>query len=136
MEVNFYEIGEVDDALLKFAVIVARYRGKWIYCKHKNRDTWEIPGGHREENEEIFYTAKRELFEETGAKVFDIRPVCLYSVKETSESHGMLFFAEVSELGDLPEMEIERIELFSQPPENLTYPLIQPKLFNRIQDVI
>lgn len=51
MQIRFYD--EVDDALLKFAVIISKYNGKWVYCKHKERDTYEIPGGHREENEAI-----------------------------------------------------------------------------------
>lgn len=45
-EVKFYETAE--DVLLKFAVIIARYKDKWIFCKHKQRNTYEIPGGHRE----------------------------------------------------------------------------------------
>lgn len=44
--VKFYEA--VDDSLLKFAVVVAKSNGKWVFCKHKERDTYECPGGHRE----------------------------------------------------------------------------------------
>ena len=63
-EVKFYD--EVDDKLLKYAVIIAKTNGKWIFCKHKERDTYEIPGGHREPGENILDAAKRELYEETG----------------------------------------------------------------------
>ena len=34
MSVNFYD--SVDDNLLKFAVIVAKNNGKWVFCKHKS----------------------------------------------------------------------------------------------------
>ena len=61
MSVNFYE--NVDDGLLKFAVIMTKTNGKWVFCKHKLRDTWEVPGGHREPNENIIDTEKRELIE-------------------------------------------------------------------------
>ena len=44
-----------------------RSNGKWVFCKHKERDTYEVPGGHREAGENILETAKRELQEETGA---------------------------------------------------------------------
>lgn len=71
LEVNFYD--EVDDSLLKFAVIISKADGKWVFCKHKERDTYEIPGGHREEGELILDTAKRELREETGAIDFNIK---------------------------------------------------------------
>ena len=77
MKVKFYSLNT--DKPLKYAVICARYNGKWVFCKHKNRDTYEIPGGHREDSEDIETTAKRELWEETGAKDFDIYPVCIYS---------------------------------------------------------
>lgn len=35
MQVNFYE--QVDDKLLRFAVIVARHKGQWVFCKHRER---------------------------------------------------------------------------------------------------
>ena len=59
IEVKFYD--SINDELLKFAVIISKHKGKWVLCKHKERDTYEIPGGHREENESIINTAKREF---------------------------------------------------------------------------
>ena len=63
-EVKFYNT--VDNNMLKFAVIISKANGKWVFCKHKLRDTYEVPGGHREPGENIMDTAKRELYEETG----------------------------------------------------------------------
>ena len=39
LEVKFYDT--VDDSLLKFAVIISLSNGKWVFCKHKERDTYE-----------------------------------------------------------------------------------------------
>ncbi len=96
--VNFYD--EVDDKLLKFAVILAKTENKYVFCKHKDRNTFEIPGGHREPQETILDVAKRELYEETGAVDFDITPVCVYSVTakdnfDGQETFGMLYYAEI-----------------------------------------
>ena len=46
LEVRFYDTA--DDALLKFAVIISKSGDKWVICKHKERNTFEVPGGHRE----------------------------------------------------------------------------------------
>ena len=51
LEVKFYN--SVEDSLLKFAVIISQSKGKWVFCKHKERDTYEVPGGHREDGESI-----------------------------------------------------------------------------------
>lgn len=132
LKVKFYE--EVDDSLLKFAVIITKSGGKWVLCKHKARDTYEVPGGHREPGEDILTTAKRELYEETGALTFEIQPVCVYSVTDSEkETFGMLYEAQVTEFEEELHSEIERIELFSQLPENWTYPLIQPLLIRELE---
>ena len=147
--VNFYD--KVDDTLLKFAVIIAKTQGRYVFCKHRERNTWEVPGGHREPGEVILDTAKRELYEETGAVLFDIRPVCAYSVVKEGdyagqESFGMLYYADISSfqaelrsesygegvvlIGELEELhsEIEKIMITDKMPEAWTYPEIQPKL--------
>ena len=103
MEVKFYKLGEISDEKYKFAVVSAAYKGKWIFVRHKDRQTWEIPGGRREEDEDINVTAARELFEETGAVDYEIKPVCDYSVTiDGVTSYGRLFYAEVIEIGELP----------------------------------
>ena len=45
------EIISSDDDLLKFAVIISKSNSKWVFCKHRDRDTYEVPGGHREAGE-------------------------------------------------------------------------------------
>lgn len=140
MEVKFYNA--VDDNLLKFAVIVSKSKGKWVFCKHKERDTYECPGGHREKGENINDTARRELYEETGASVFSIVPICVYSVignnsviKNNEETFGMLYYANIESFDKLPELEIEKVELFDELPTKWTYPLIQPLLIDKAVSV-
>lgn len=131
MAVYFYD--QAADELLRFAVIITKHQGKYVFCKHRQRDTLEIPGGHREPGETIEITATRELQEETGAIDFDLKPVCVYSVAEPGNFHGqetfgMLYFAEVRSFDPKLHMEIEQIIFLDSCPERWTYPTIQPFL--------
>lgn len=132
---KFYD--KVDDSLLKFAVIFTMHDGKYVFCKHKQRDTLEIPGGHREDNEAIDDTAKRELYEETGAIDFEIEPVGVYSVTEKdnfngAETFGMLYYANIRSFETELHSEIEKIIITDKAPISWTYPTIQPKIFEYI----
>ena len=123
----------------KYVVTFARYNGKWIICKHKNRSTWETSGGHIEQGETPLDAAKRELFEETGAIDFEIQSVCDYwacdephETENITWSNGQVFLAQVKKLGPLPKSEMEKIYLFDAFPQNLTYPDITHELLPQI----
>lgn len=136
MVVKFYDI--VEDKLLKFAVIVAKSNGKWVFCKHKERDTYECPGGHRETGENIDDTARRELYEETGAIDYTIQPICVYSVTAPdnfngAETFGKLYFADIATFEEELHSEIEKIVLFDELPTKWTYPKIQPFLLKEVE---
>ena len=138
MEVKFYDTA--DDELVQFAVIISKCDGKWVFCKHKERDTFEVPGGHREIGESVDDTAKRELHEETGAIEFDIEPVCIYSVtgknrvnENGDEMFGKLYVARIDKFEEDLHSEIEKVCLFDDLPTDWTYPLIQPKLIKEAE---
>lgn len=139
MKTKVYDLGTIKDEELKFAVIVSKFKGKFVYVRHKARDTWEVPGGHRELNEGINDTAERELKEETGAVKFNIKPICDYLCDYSLEreiddkSYGRLYYAEIQELGELPNLEIGEVKLFDHMPDKLTYPKIQPILINEAE---
>ena len=74
-----------------------------------------MPGGHRETDENIIETAKRELQEETGALRFQMKPLCVYSVtgknrinESGEETFGLLCYAEIMEFSDQLDSEMER----------------------------
>ena len=130
-KINVVFIDNIDDSLLKFAVIIAKYNQRYVLVKHKQRDTLEFPGGKRNMNESILECAKRELYEETGAKKFSLLPLSIYGViEEDKTTYGMLYKGEIFELGELPESEIEKVVLLDEFPTNWTYPEIQPYLLN------
>ena len=127
--VHFYEEAPAG-VRQKYAVIIATYNGKLLWCRHQDRDTWEIPGGHIEAGESAIEAAVRELQEETGATDFTIRPVCWYRLHFNDGGLGsisLLCAAEVHALGEL-HSEIAEIRTFEGVPTDLTYPDIQPYL--------
>ena len=84
-------------------------------------------------SEDILETAKRELYEETGAITFDITPICIYSVTapdnfDGMETFGKLFFSDIHTFEKELHSEIEKIAIMDELPTNWTYPEIQPKL--------
>ncbi|MGI5898946.1 MAG: NUDIX hydrolase [Christensenellales bacterium] len=134
IEVSFYQ--EAQGLDLIYAVIIARHEGKWVLCRHRDRQTLEVPGGHIEEGESPMQAAGRELYEETGATRSRLTFICEYSVKrpDGAGAMGALFFAEIEELGPLPESEIAQVFLLDEfpGPERLTYPEIQPLLMKHV----
>lgn len=127
--VRFYEEAPTD-VRQKYAVIIARHEGKLLWCRHRERATWEVPGGHIEAGETALAAAERELREETGATDFTLTPVCWYRLHFSDGGVGsmsLLCAAEVRAMGEL-HAEIAEVRTFDETPDALTYPDIQPHL--------
>lgn len=124
---------------MQFAVIMARYNCEWIFVQQKSRNTWEIPGGRIEADESVFDCAARELMEESGAVKFALFPILIYGVEKEGEEEnfGMLFFADVHEMGPLPiEFEMSKQQLTVELPKKLSYPEIQPELYYKTLEFV
>lgn len=136
------DFSAVPDSFFKYAILVARYQGQFVFVRHRERQTLELPAGHREPGEAIQLTAERELREETGAVDFDLQPVFVFRVP-AYDAHGarsdelasLVCFAEIRTLGPLdPAYEIAEIHMDAEMPEPLTYPEIQSVIFQRVRE--
>ncbi|MDF1575967.1 MAG: NUDIX domain-containing protein [Bacteroidales bacterium] len=123
--------GSLDDSELTYVVMGARYRGQWIFVRHRERQSWELPAGHIEAGEGPDQAAVRELYEEAGVVNSTLSIISDYGVKvEEHQAFGRLYFADVKELEPLPDHEIEEIKFGKELPSNLTYPEVQTLLFS------
>ena len=116
---------------LKYVIIGARYGKEWIFVRHRERQTWEMPAGHIESHEDPDRAAERELYEETGAADAELRLIADYEVRhEGKRACGRLYLAEVKKLGPLPQHEIAERKICRELPQQLTYPEVQRTLFS------
>ena len=134
MDIRFYE--QALDSDLKCAVVAARVGGKWLLCRHRGHETWELPGGLREAGEDIYTTARRELQEGIGAIDFQLEAVSAYGVFKQGEdpAFGALFFADIRELAECPaSSKVEETCLTEEIPAAMAYPDIHPALIEQVQ---
>lgn len=123
IKLTLLEAGSIPLTDLTYVVIGARENDKWIFVRHRKRQSWELPAGHIEKNEETMEAARRELYEETGTIESDMSVLTDYKVSIRGEIlFGRLFFAEVKKRGPLPESEIGEIKLAEKSPAPATYP--------------
>ncbi|WP_400204257.1 NUDIX hydrolase [Candidatus Methanomassiliicoccus intestinalis] len=133
-----------NDKKIKFVVIGVYIQKKWIFVRHKNRITWEIPGGHVEKNESVDVAAIRELYEETGLKPKKLHPICDYYAenrigKRSYGAYGRFYICLVDHISQPPnDFEIAEEKAFDIPPLsiNLTYPEIHGLLMEKAQETI
>jgi 8-oxo-dGTP diphosphatase len=130
-----------------YAIVVARYAGQFVFVRHRERTTFELPAGHREPGEDTLQTAARELREETGAISFAIRPLfAIRSLRSLPSDTGgrddepvasLVCFAEISQMGPLDKrFEIAERLFCGQMPDSLTYPDIQPWIFRQVLEIL
>lgn len=74
---------------------------KYLFCFNTWRKQWELPAGQREEHETPKECALRELYEETGQKVFDLEFKGLLKSKKLIDNqvkYNPVYFTKVEKL--------------------------------------
>ncbi|ANA82339.1 NUDIX domain-containing protein [Paenibacillus glucanolyticus] len=132
MNYSWHELYEIDRFTIKYVVLIAKSKSQFILIRNKNRTVWELPGGKIEQNEQLIEAASRELFEETGALIFDLVEIGIYQM---NGEYGVVFEADVEELGELPDFEIAEIQLSEYLPEGLNYGEIYYHIYEKYQEI-
>jgi len=135
-KIDFFELEDNVDHF-DYVLVVTLFGKKWIWVRLHNSNAWELPGGHVELGEKPEESARRELFEETGALEFTLKPLCDYAIElNHRSSYSRLFFADIYKLGELSSSEVEEIKLFDDLPESLKYWNIQPIIFRKAREIV
>jgi len=75
----------------KHVLVICQNGDKWLLTNHKKRGL-EFPGGKRESGESLEEAARREVFEETGAILAELRFLAEYKVSEPNKSFVKIVF--------------------------------------------
>jgi len=69
--------------------------------------------------------------------MYDIVPAFDYSVHFPDVySNGQVFFAQVHELGEIPDYEMAEVKLFDSIPDKMRFPHILPVLFEKVRAMV
>lgn len=130
--VQFQDRSSISDQQFVYVVIVSREKDKWLFVRHRERMTWELPGGKRESGEDLIQAARRELYEETGSLSYWMQEICAYRLGEDDPKWGLLLYAEITDRGELPASEIIEVRADDKEPKHWTYEA-HPELLKRIK---
>lgn len=127
----------INESQLTYVVIAARESEMWVFVRHRDRSTWEMPAGHIEKGESADQAAIRELSEETSAISSILNYLCDYQVSIEGKSEwGRLYSAVILNRSSLLEHEIVELQLAPDLPASLTYPEVQTALFKHAKRLL
>lgn len=98
VELSFLQ--NVFEEKAKHVFVICQYQDAWLLTKHKIRGL-EFPGGKTEEGETLEDAARREVFEETGATINEIKQIAQYRVHgENGSFVKAVFWGKIKNIND------------------------------------
>ena len=136
LQIKFHPPGYYPDCGFSYVVIGSRYNGRWVFIRHRQRRSYEIPAGRINEHEDTDMAAGRELEEETGAKRYKIECIASYTILENNKLRaGRLYYALIEEMEEQwDDSEIEGVILSDHLPEISSFPYVQSVLFRFLEE--
>lgn len=123
MEINIInESGEEtlsDDIRISRITIAAKRKNKYLFVKCRGSNTMELVSTDVNESELPLNAARRLLVDTLGVSEYQLKFVCNYSITENkSVEYGVLYSAEVAEMGDFEKSRIATVYLLDDAPES------------------
>lgn len=88
--------------------------GRVLLIRHTYRSGWHLPGGGIQRRETVETAARREVREETGAEMGQVKLMGIFAnFEEGFSGHNILFASEVFEIVGKPDHEIAEARFFS-----------------------
>ncbi len=75
----------------KHVLVICQHGDEWLLTNHKKRGL-EFPGGKSESGESLEEAARREVFEETGARLAELTFLAEYKISEPNRSFVKIVF--------------------------------------------
>lgn len=103
----------------KSVLIFIKKDKEWLMVRNKFR-SWEFPGGHKENDETVYETAKREAFEEAGVDIKNMKYVGYYQLNCGHTT--LIVTAEVETFHEIPtDFETAERKFVAEFPESLSF---------------
>lgn len=119
---NTYPLTRLNDFDIKYVSLISKYQGKWVICHLKDLDKWDCPGGGIE----------------PGAVQADYYPLYIYEILSARGlSYGVQYFCNIKELAEIPDFEMDKIELVDELPfERMKTPQLHSLLIKDINNIL
>ena len=123
MEINYIDDCseyQVNSVVHVSHITVAAFRnGKYLFVKRRNSPKLELPEIEKMQSEKPREAARRLLSEKLGVISARLEFITAYSLTDEAEvEYGILYCADIDELGPFPHSDLSSVYYLDNPPED------------------
>ena len=139
MDINYIDDcseEQVSNVIRVKHITVAAFRnGKYLFVKRRNNTTLELPETEKKQSEQPREAVRRLLSDKLGVISARLEFVTAYSLTDGTEiEYGLLYYADIDDLGPFPHTDLVSVYYLDTPPENKakwSFPETQIPLFDK-----